>query len=160
MIHINSPSYQSNIQCPQTLYCRCQPFYELPQHTYDKNFSHLNSRGLMGQEAVRVLFVRIWLRCSLYRDWHHTQKLFALLLLTTARAEIGQRGAFEKDLQMENQGRTKCRLYLERSWEIVTKLKYIQRELPSAIWRYSDELCYALISKIKFHGCQNSAIFE
>ena len=55
---------------------------------------------------------------------------------------------------MENQGRTKCRLYLERSWEIVTKLKYIQRELPGAIWRYSDELCYALTSKIKFHGWQ------
>ena len=44
--------------------------------------------------------------------------------------------------------------------ENVTKLKYIQRELPGAIWRYSDELCYALISKIKFHGCQNSTIFE
>lgn len=113
----------------------------------------------MGQEADLIGFVRIWLRCSLCRDWHHTQKLFALLLLTTARAEVGQGGAFEKDLHMNNQGRTRCRSYLERSWEVVT-LTQVKSNLPGAIGRYSDELCYALTSKIKFHGWQNNTFFE
>ena len=42
-------------------------------------------------------FVRIWLRCSLCRDWHHTQKLVALLLLTTARAEKAREVLLRRD---------------------------------------------------------------
>ena len=47
---------------------------------------------------------------------------------------------------------------MERCWEIVT-LTQVKSNLPGAIGRYSDELCYALISKITFHVGQSSGFF-
>ena len=53
-----------------------------------QNYPYVHLSKLLSLTSFWVRFVRIWLRCRLYgEDWHHTQKLVALLLLTTAGAE-------------------------------------------------------------------------
>ena len=73
---------------------------------------------------VKERVVRIWLRCSLCRDWHHTQKLSDLLLLTTAKAE-------------------KAREVLLRRNKDLIKSNHSNNS-PTAIRGNSDELCDAL----------------